>query len=70
MSPDWVIARAIVSATAELNGFGFLRCSALHLIDVYIRDVEAEPDGREVGMLAAIAKKSAISNVVGEEQYL
>jgi hypothetical protein len=64
MSPDRVIARAIASAAAGLNGFGFLRCSTLDFIDVYLRDVEAEPEGREVGMLAAIAKKSAASNVV------
>jgi hypothetical protein len=45
MSPDRVIARAIASAAAGLNGFGFLRCSTLDFIDVYLRDVEAEPEG-------------------------
>jgi len=45
MSPDRVIARAIASVAAGLNGFGFLRCSTLDFIDVYLRDVEAEPEG-------------------------
>jgi hypothetical protein len=69
MSPDRVIARAIASAAAGLNGFGFLGCSTLDFIDVYLRDVESKPEGREVGVRAAVAKKSAASNVVGGEQF-
>jgi len=57
MSPDRVIARAIASAAAGLNDFSFLRCSTLDFICAYLGDVEAKPAGREVGMLAAIAKK-------------
>jgi hypothetical protein len=65
MSPDRVIARAI----AGLNVFSFLRCTTLDFIDAYLRNVEAEPAGRDVGMPAAIVKKPAASNVVGGAQY-
>jgi hypothetical protein len=55
----------LASAAAGLNGFGFLGCSTLDFIDVYLRDVESKPEGREVGVRAANAKKSAASNIVG-----